>query len=111
MDGKQLAARVRADVAREIEELGLPVGLATVLVGEDEASAIYVRGKQNACREGGVESIDYRLSPETSEERRVVLVMDLNPDVRVTGIRVQLPRPASIKEGRVTRNMLAVSDG
>jgi len=110
MDGKQLAARVRADVAREIEELGLPVGLATVLVGEDEASAIYVRGKQNACREVGIEPIDHRLSPETSEEELLDLVLELNADERVTGILVQLPLPAQINEDRVIQNILPIKD-
>ena len=59
MDGKALGAKIRADVAREVAELGAPIGLATVLVGEDPASAIYVRQKQEACREAGIESFHH----------------------------------------------------
>ncbi len=110
MDGKALAERVRADVAREVEALGRPVGLATVLVGDDPASATYVRAKQRACEEAGIESFDHELSAETSEDALLSLVRDLNADERVTGILVQLPLPAEIDEARVIAAVEPVKD-
>jgi methylenetetrahydrofolate dehydrogenase (NADP+)/methenyltetrahydrofolate cyclohydrolase len=101
MDGKELAARVRAEVAGEVAELGRPVGLATVLVGDDRASAIYVRRKREACAEVGIESIHHELSAETSERELLALVAGLNEDDRVTGILVQLPLPEHMDEDRV----------
>jgi methylenetetrahydrofolate dehydrogenase (NADP+)/methenyltetrahydrofolate cyclohydrolase len=103
MDGKGLAARVRAEVAEEVAALGRPVGLATVLVGEDPASAVYVRNKRQACSEAGIESFHHELSGETSEQELLDLVGELNADPRVTGILVQLPLPDQIDEDRVIR--------
>jgi methylenetetrahydrofolate dehydrogenase (NADP+) / methenyltetrahydrofolate cyclohydrolase len=103
MDGRALAQKLRADVAREVAELGEPVGLATVLVGDDPASAIYVRRKQEACREAGIETFHHPLSADTSEDDLLALVDGLNADERVTGILVQLPLPEQIDEDRVIR--------
>jgi methylenetetrahydrofolate dehydrogenase (NADP+)/methenyltetrahydrofolate cyclohydrolase len=110
MDGKALAAQVRGEVAREVEEIGLPVGLATVLVGEDQASAIYVRRKQEACEEVGIAPIHHELSGEASEHALLALVAELNADERVTGILVQLPLPDHMDEGRVIRSIAPVKD-
>ena len=110
MDGKALAERVRADVAREVEALGRPVGLATVLVGDDPASATYVRTKRRACAEAGIESFDHELPAETSEDALLSLVRELNADERVTGILVQLPLPAQIDEARVIAAVEPVKD-
>jgi methylenetetrahydrofolate dehydrogenase (NADP+)/methenyltetrahydrofolate cyclohydrolase len=110
MDGKALAARVRAEVAGEVEEIGRPVGLATVLVGDDQASAIYVRRKQEACEEVGIAPIHYELSGDTSEQELLALVAELNDDDRVTGILVQLPLPDHMDEGRVIRSIAPVKD-
>ena len=110
MDGKAVAARVRADVARDVEALGRPVGLATVLVGDDPASATYVRAKQRACAEAGIASFDHELSAETSEDALLSLVRELNADERVTGILVQLPLPAEIDEARVIAAVEPVKD-
>ena len=103
MDGKALAARVRGEVAEEVAALGRPVGLATVLVGEDPASAVYVRNKRQACTEAGIESIHHELPGDTSEADLLELVSELNADSRVTGILVQLPLPEQIDEDRVIR--------
>jgi methylenetetrahydrofolate dehydrogenase (NADP+)/methenyltetrahydrofolate cyclohydrolase len=103
MDGKALAERVRAEVAQEVAALGRPVGLATVLVGDNPASHVYVRRKREACAEAGIESFHHELAPETSEEELLALVADLNTDERVTGILVQLPLPDQIDEDRVIR--------
>jgi methylenetetrahydrofolate dehydrogenase (NADP+) / methenyltetrahydrofolate cyclohydrolase len=110
MDGKALAGKVRAEVAREVQALGHPVGLATVLVGEDEASALYVRRKQEACAEVGIEPIHHELPAETSEAELLALVADLNADERVTGILVQLPLPGHMDEGRVIRAIAPIKD-
>ncbi len=110
MDGKALAARVRAELTHEVGELGRPIGLATVLVGEDEASALYVRSKQNACREVGIDPIHHELPSKTSEDELLGLVGDLNADEKVTGILVQLPLPEHMDEGRVIRSIAPIKD-
>jgi methylenetetrahydrofolate dehydrogenase (NADP+)/methenyltetrahydrofolate cyclohydrolase len=110
IDGKTVAERVRADVAREVKALGRPVGLATVLVGDDPASATYVRAKQRACAEAGIASFDHELPAETSEDALLSLVGDLNADERVTGILVQLPLPAEIDEARVIAAVEPIKD-
>ena len=110
MDGKALAARVRREVASEVEEIGRPVGLATVLVGDDQASAIYVRRKQEACEEVGIAPIHHALAGDTSEQALLALVAELNADERVTGILVQLPLSDHMDEGRVIRSIAPVKD-
>jgi methylenetetrahydrofolate dehydrogenase (NADP+)/methenyltetrahydrofolate cyclohydrolase len=110
MDGKALATQVRAEVAHEVEEIARPVGLATVLVGDDEASAIYIRRKQEACEEVGIAPIHHELSGDLSEKELLALVAELNADERVTGILVQLPLPAHMDEGRVIRSIAPVKD-
>jgi methylenetetrahydrofolate dehydrogenase (NADP+)/methenyltetrahydrofolate cyclohydrolase len=99
MDGKALAERVRAQVAEEVKELG-HVGLTTILVGEDPASEIYIKGKQDAAKEVGIVARDYRLSEDTSEQELLELVAQLNADDAVDGILVQLPLPSQIDEQR-----------
>jgi methylenetetrahydrofolate dehydrogenase (NADP+)/methenyltetrahydrofolate cyclohydrolase len=101
MDGKALAQRIREDVAREIAELG-HVGLATVLVGDDPASHVYIAGKHKAATEAGIDARDVRLSADTSEADVLALVDELNADDEVDGILVQLPLPGHIDETRVT---------
>jgi methylenetetrahydrofolate dehydrogenase (NADP+) / methenyltetrahydrofolate cyclohydrolase len=110
MDGKALAERVRAEVAEEVAGLGRPVGLATVLVGDDPASAVYVRSKQKACREVGIEPYDHNLSAEISQEELLALVEQLNADDAVTGILVQLPLPEQIDEDRIIRSISPIKD-
>jgi methylenetetrahydrofolate dehydrogenase (NADP+)/methenyltetrahydrofolate cyclohydrolase len=110
MDGKALAERVRKEVAGEVAALGRPVGLATVLVGDDPASAVYVRSKQKACREVGIEPFDHNLSPDTSQEDLLALVEQLNEDDAVTGILVQLPLPEQIDEDHIIRSINPIKD-
>ena len=110
MDGKALAAKVRAEVAREVEEIGVSIGLATVLVGEDPASAVYIRRKQEACREVGIEPIDHKLDESLSEEGLLAVIEELNADDRVTGILVQLPLPEQIDEDRIIRAVHPIKD-
>jgi methylenetetrahydrofolate dehydrogenase (NADP+)/methenyltetrahydrofolate cyclohydrolase len=102
MDGAALATRIREEVAAEVAELGR-LGLATVLVGEDPASHIYIAKKHEAAREAGIEAHDHKLPAETSEDDLLRLVDGLNADGSVDGILVQLPLPDHIDESRVLR--------
>jgi methylenetetrahydrofolate dehydrogenase (NADP+)/methenyltetrahydrofolate cyclohydrolase len=102
MDGKALAARVRSEVAGEVRELGA-LGLATVLVGDDPASQIYIRNKHKAADEVGITAIDRRLPEGTTEEELIEAVEELNEDDSVDGILVQTPIPGAIDEARVMR--------
>jgi methylenetetrahydrofolate dehydrogenase (NADP+)/methenyltetrahydrofolate cyclohydrolase len=110
MDGKALAERVRKEVAGEVAALGRPVGLATVLVGDDPASAVYVRSKQKASREAGIEPVDHNLSSDTSQQDLLALVEQLNEDDAVTGILVQLPLPDQIDEDHIIRSINPIKD-
>jgi methylenetetrahydrofolate dehydrogenase (NADP+)/methenyltetrahydrofolate cyclohydrolase len=97
IDGKAIAAKVRAEVARDVEAFtartGRRPGLATILVGEDPASAIYVGGKQKASREVGIEPFDHRLPADATTEQVEALIEQLNADADVSGILCQLPVP------------------
>jgi methylenetetrahydrofolate dehydrogenase (NADP+) / methenyltetrahydrofolate cyclohydrolase len=97
IDGRAVAARVRAEVAEGVEafvaEHGRPPGLATVLIGEDPGSAVYVGGKQRASKEVGMAGFDHRLPADVSREDVVALIESLNADDAVDGMIVQLPVP------------------
>ncbi len=97
IDGKAIAARVRAEVARDVEsferKVGRAPGLATVLVGEDPASAVYVGGKQRACRDVGMVALDRRLASSASFEEVAEELERLNADRAVSGVLLQLPVP------------------
>jgi methylenetetrahydrofolate dehydrogenase (NADP+)/methenyltetrahydrofolate cyclohydrolase len=100
IDGKAVAASVRGRVAGEVEELssslGRPPGLATVLVGDDPASAIYVRRKREACEEVGIRSFHHEPDGSISQEALLELVGELNGSEEIDGILVQLPLPDQI---------------
>lgn len=101
IDGKAIAAEVRAEVAEEVKELGdkgLTPGLATVLVGEDPASKIYVNSKRKACAEAGIQAWDHDLDPSTPQQKLLDLIAELNGNDEVHGILVQLPLPEHIDE-------------
>jgi methylenetetrahydrofolate dehydrogenase (NADP+) / methenyltetrahydrofolate cyclohydrolase len=105
IDGKSVAARVRADVAARVAERvaqGRPApGLAVVLVGEDPASQVYVRNKAGATREVGMASIEHKLPASTGEDDLLALIADLNRRPDVNGILVQLPLPKHIDAAKV----------
>jgi methylenetetrahydrofolate dehydrogenase (NADP+)/methenyltetrahydrofolate cyclohydrolase len=105
IDGKAIAADVRAQVARDVEayreRFGEAPGLATVLVGDDPASHIYVGGKHAASEDVGIRSFRHDLPADTSEDQLVDLVEELNADDAVNGFIVQLPVPDHIDAGRV----------
>jgi methylenetetrahydrofolate dehydrogenase (NADP+) / methenyltetrahydrofolate cyclohydrolase len=109
MDGTALAARMRAQLKEEIGELG-DVALATVLVGHDPGSQIYIRLKHKAADEVGIRAIDRRLPEDTSEDEVIELVGELNDDDSVDGILVQTPLPSQIDEGRVMRTIDPMKD-
>jgi methylenetetrahydrofolate dehydrogenase (NADP+) / methenyltetrahydrofolate cyclohydrolase len=109
MDGAALAARMRKEVKQEVEELG-HVGLATVLVGDDPASEVYIRLKHKAADEAGIEAIDHRLPATTTEDELVELVQHLHEDDFVDGILVQTPLPDQIDEARVMRAIDPMKD-
>jgi methylenetetrahydrofolate dehydrogenase (NADP+) / methenyltetrahydrofolate cyclohydrolase len=100
IDGKAIAARVRAQVAEEVAAFlahtGRPPGLATVLVGEDPASAVYVGGKQRACGEVGITPFDRRLPADASHDQVAELLQELGADPAVSGVLLQLPLPAQL---------------
>ena len=105
IDGKAIAASVRADVATaaaEVSEiLGRSPTLATVLVGEDPASEVYIRNKHAACAEVGIESVHHSLSADIDEGELVALVESMSVDPEIDGILVQLPLPSGLDEDRV----------
>ncbi len=99
IDGKTLAAKVRERAAVEVAQLagrGIACGLAVVLVGDDQASATYVRSKLRDCEQCGIRSYDYKLPAETTQEELMALVERLNADSEVAGILVQMPLPAHL---------------
>ena len=102
MDGKALAERIRGEIAEEVRELG-EIGLATVLVGDDPASDIYIRLKHKAAAEVGINAKDIRLASQTTEEELLEQVAQLNADDSIDGLLVQLPLPDHIDEARVIR--------
>lgn len=108
IDGKKVAADVRARLVKEIEELkaaGHTPGLAVVLVGEDPASQVYVGSKVKACAELGIYSQKWALPAETTQEELVELIHQLNADDRIHGILVQSPPPPHIDEEAVILNI------
>ena len=101
LDGKGLADQVRAEITEAVERLGgtgPPPGLATVLVGDDPASAVYVRNKQRACEKCGFAPVDHQLPFDATQATLLELIQRLNGDTSVHGILVQLPLPEHIDE-------------
>jgi methylenetetrahydrofolate dehydrogenase (NADP+)/methenyltetrahydrofolate cyclohydrolase len=114
IDGKAAAAAIREQVATHVvafvKQAGRPPGLATVLVGEDPASAVYVRSKNRATAEAGMAGFAHNLPDTTSEAELLQLVTALNADARVDGILVQLPLPAHIDATRVIETIDPAKD-
>ncbi|MFL5820657.1 MAG: bifunctional methylenetetrahydrofolate dehydrogenase/methenyltetrahydrofolate cyclohydrolase FolD [Solirubrobacteraceae bacterium] len=106
IDGKAVAQRVRAQVGHGVADFearaGRAPGLATVLVGDDPASGVYVAGKQRASTEVGIEGFDHRLGGDSTHDRVAGLLGELNADPRVSGILLQLPVPEHLDGGALT---------
>ncbi|MGZ4354474.1 MAG: bifunctional 5,10-methylenetetrahydrofolate dehydrogenase/5,10-methenyltetrahydrofolate cyclohydrolase [Gaiellaceae bacterium] len=109
MLGKPLAERIRAEVAEEVSAFG-EIGLATVLVGDDPASHVYVNSKHKAATEAGFHARDLRLPDDVSEDDLLAHVEELNDDASVDAILVQLPLPDGIDEARIIRAIDAHKD-
>ncbi len=104
IDGKQVAADMRAELKQEtakLKEKGIVPGLGVILVGEDPASKSYVTAKERACEEIGIYSDDNRLPAETSQRDLLALVEKMNNDPKINGILVQLPLPKGLDESEV----------
>jgi methylenetetrahydrofolate dehydrogenase (NADP+)/methenyltetrahydrofolate cyclohydrolase len=114
IDGKAIAAKVRADVAADVARIksqhGFAPGLAVVLVGEDPASAVYVRNKAKQTVEVGMQSFEHKLSEETTEATLLDLVAKLNADPAVHGILVQMPLPKHIDSLKVLESVDPAKD-
>ena len=113
IDGKAIAAKVRGEVAAEVAALkkkGISPGLATVLVGDDPASAIYVRNKVRACEEVGIASFGHTLPADTTQEALLAVVDQLNADPAVHGILVQLPLPDGLDQREVIERIAPAKD-
>ena len=113
IDGRAVAARVRERVAAEVRELraaGVEPGLATVLVGDDPASHVYVRMKRKACEEVGIASIHHELPADTPRAELAGLLERLNADGGVSGILLQLPLPGGLDAAEMTALIAPVKD-
>lgn len=104
IDGKQVAADMRAELKEEVAKLkeqGIVPGLGVILVGEDPASQSYVRAKERACEELGIYSDDNRLPADTTQQNLIALINRMNTDPKINGILVQLPLPKHLNESEV----------
>jgi len=113
IDGKAIAAKLRAEIATQVKKLqaqGITPGLATVLVGEDPASEVYVRMKGNACQDVGMHSVKHTLPAETTEAELLALIDRLNNDPTIHGILVQLPLPKQINTDTVLEAISPAKD-
>ena len=114
LDGARIAAEVRAEVAAGVREMqarrGVTPGLAVVLMGDDPASAVYVRNKGRACQEAGMASETFVLPHETTQQELLALLERLNRDARYHGILVQLPLPSHVDEEQAVRALDPAKD-
>ena len=114
IDGKlvstELRAKIKTDVSKFISRTGITPALAVILVGDDPASAVYVRNKHKACIEAGMRSIEIKLPATTDEAMLLDKIDELNRDASVHGILVQLPLPKHISEEKVINAILPEKD-
>ena len=101
IDGKAVSQQVKDEIRAEIERDGLSIGLAVVIVGNNQASRVYVNNKKKACEVCGIKSYEYALPEETTQQELLDLVDVLNKDEKVNGILVQLPLPKHIDENAI----------
>ena len=114
IDGKKISAEIREELKVKVLELqnkyGDVPGLAVVLVGDDPASAVYVRMKGTGCEEIGIRSFQYILPETTTEDELMALIDELNKDSKVSGILVQLPLPKHISEKAIINAIDPIKD-
>jgi len=108
IDGKEISARIRAEVKTKVEHLaarGITPGLAAVLVGDDPGSRVYVSMKAKACAAAGILFDEHTLPADIGEDSLLALIEEINKDERIDGILIQLPLPAHIDERRVLESV------
>ncbi len=110
IDGKAVSQKVKEEVRAEIERDGLDIGLAVVIVGNNQASRVYVNNNKKACEVCGIKSYEYALPEETTEEQLLALVDELNADKKINGILVQLPLPKQINEEKIIERISPEKD-
>ena len=110
IDGKAISQAIRDEVRDEIAAGGIKASLAVVLVGNDPASTVYVNNKKKACEYCGIRSVSYELPEDTTEEKLLSLIDELNNDPEINGILVQLPVPKAINEDHVIEAISPVKD-
>jgi methylenetetrahydrofolate dehydrogenase (NADP+)/methenyltetrahydrofolate cyclohydrolase len=113
ISGSEIAGDLREEIKEasgHLAEMGLRPGLGVILVGDDPASASYVRGKEKACAEVGIYTETFRMPEETTQEEVLRVLGELNQDGKFHGILVQLPLPAQIEEMRVIESILPIKD-
>ena len=110
IDGKAISAQVKEQVRAEIESEKIKAGLAVVIVGDDPASRVYVNNKKKACELCGIQSFEYALPAETTQNQLLELVDTLNADKSVNGILVQLPLPRHLDEKAVIERISPKKD-
>lgn len=110
IDGKAVSQKVKEEVRAEIERDGLDIGLAVVIVGNNQASRVYVNNKKKACEVCGIKSFEYAIPEETTEEQLLELVDTLNEDKNINGILVQLPLPKQINEEKIIERISPLKD-
>ena len=101
LDGKRIAAEIRGELREEVSAMRKKPSLAVVLIGNDPASEIYVRGKIKACEEVGLVSHSYRLPESATQEEAEDLVRSLAQDSEINGVLVQLPLPKGLNADRI----------
>ncbi len=101
IDGKKTSEKIRAELAEEVKNMPREVGLAVIIVGDDAASQVYVRNKEKACQQLGIQSYRYSFPSAITEEELKKTIADLNADKRINGILVQLPLPKHLNERRI----------
>ncbi len=110
IDGKAISQAIRDEVRDEIAAGGIKASLAVVLVGNDPASTVYVNNKKKACEYCGIRSVSYELPEDTTEEKLLSLIDELNNDPEINGILVQLPVPKGINEDHVIEAISPMKD-
>lgn len=113
IDGKKISSEVKQGVKDEVvklNQIGIKVCLAVIIVGDNAASRVYVNSKKKACEDLGIESREYALSQETTEQELLDIIHSLNQDKAVNGILVQLPLPRQIDEKKIIEEISPIKD-
>lgn len=110
IDGKAVSQKIKEEIRAEIEREQLSVGLAVVIVGNNPASRVYVNNKKKACEVCGIQSFEYALPEETTQDQLLELIDTLNADEKVNGILVQLPLPQGLDEKKVIERISPLKD-